>query len=330
MDGMSSMVRFAMNTYGRFTVNYCARNLDNFLVGWRFNAQALGFYKKAYDLFALSAGQVTSPLSNVAVSVLSRLRHDAPKYKGYLLSSVSLIAFVGMGLSGYLTLVGKDVILILLGPRWGPAGRIFVFFGPGIGGMLVYEMHGWIHLSIGRADRWFRWGIVEFAVTGLLFVLGLRWGPAGVAVAWTASFWILLIPAFWYAANPIRLEIRPIFAVIWKYALASLLAGCVSVAIMRELPYSGGSVALGAIIHAIEVAGVFGVLYVVAVVLTFQSVAPLFLVGKIAQELTPWGRHSRLSPAVAAVAPPAIVTFAYASTLRSNDAVNTDISARRH
>ena len=57
------MVRFAMNVYGRFTVNYFSRNTDNMLVGWRFDAQALGFYKKAYDLFALSVGLLVSPLA---------------------------------------------------------------------------------------------------------------------------------------------------------------------------------------------------------------------------------------------------------------------------
>ena len=48
--GTGEMMRFAMNTYGHFAANYCTRNLDNFLVGWFFGPQSLGFYKKAYDL----------------------------------------------------------------------------------------------------------------------------------------------------------------------------------------------------------------------------------------------------------------------------------------
>src|SRR5207248_3413719 len=103
------------------------------------------------------------------------------------------LAFVGMGIGACLTLEGNDFIRLLLGPKWGPAGQIFTFFGPGIGIMMIYSQNGSIHLSIGRADRWFRWIIVEFTVTGLLFLLGLRWGPVGVAAAWTASFWILTI-----------------------------------------------------------------------------------------------------------------------------------------
>jgi len=175
-EGTTSVVRFAMHVYGQFSVNYFARNTDNLLVGWRFSAQALGFYKKAYDLFALSASQLVSPLTAVAVAALSRLNQNSVQYKRYLLSSLGVVAFVGMGLGVDLTLVGKDVIRLLLGPGWEESGRIFTYFGPGIGIMLLYGTHGWIHLSIGTADRWFRWGIVEFAFTFLLFLVALPLG----------------------------------------------------------------------------------------------------------------------------------------------------------
>lgn len=288
--GTSSIVRFAMHTYGRFTVNYGARNLDNLLVGWRFDAQSLGFYKKAYDLFALSASQLTSPLSNVAVAVLSRLNHDRPKYRAYFLRALSLMAFVGMGLGGGLTLVGRDVIRILLGPGWEPAGRIFTFFGPGVGIMLLYGMHGWIHLSIGRADRWFRWGIVEFTVTGLLFVIGLKWGPAGVAAAWTISFGVLLLPAFWYAGKPIGLGVAPILAVTWRYVHASLLASLITVAITRDSPYFVASDTVGTALRALAILVIFEFLYLSGVVLLHRGWAPVSLVGKLALDMAPWGR----------------------------------------
>src|SRR2546428_4854049 len=94
--GTGSMVRFAIHVYGRFSLNYFARNTDNLLVGWRFNAQSLGYYKKAYDLFALSA--VVQSLTKVAVSALSQLRADSIRYRQHLLRALSVAAFVGMGL----------------------------------------------------------------------------------------------------------------------------------------------------------------------------------------------------------------------------------------
>ena len=179
-NGTVPMVRFAMSTYGRFTASYFTNNLDNLLVGWRFGAAPLGFYKKAYDLFVLPTNQLSAPLTSVAVSTLSRLDPNSTQYRHYFLRALSALAFVGFGLGAGLTLVGGDLIRLLLGPGWEEAGRIFRFFGPGIGIMLLYFTHGWIHLSIGRADRWLRWGMVELSVTASLFLVGLTRGPIGI------------------------------------------------------------------------------------------------------------------------------------------------------
>jgi PST family polysaccharide transporter len=283
-----------MNIYGRFTVNYGSRNLDNLLVGWRFAAQALGFYKKAYDLFALSAGQLVAPLSNVALAALSRVSRDSVQYRKHLLNILALIAFVGMGLGAELTLVGKDVIRLLLGPGWEASGRIFTYFGPGIGIMFLYSTHGWIHLSLGKADRWFRWGVVEFVVTGLLFILGLRRGPAGVALAWTASFWILTIPAFWYAGRPIQLRVGWIVAAAWRYVLASAIAGSTSALIIRTLPSLVA--ASGAVEAALRIAVstlLFGILYLSAVIFLHNGCAPLYQFARVLREMVPWERFQK-------------------------------------
>jgi len=297
--GTGSMVRFAIQVYGRFSLNYFTRNTDNLLVGWYFNAQSLGYYKKAYDLFALAA--VAQSLTTVAVSALSRLRGDSIRYQQHLLTALSVAAFVGMGLGADLTLVGKDVVQMLLGPQWEPAGRIFTFFGPGIGVMFLYGTHGWIHLSIGRPDRWFRWGVLEFIATGVMFVLALRWGPVGIATTWSLSLWMLTIPALWYAGRPIQLGIAPVIAVVWKYVLASLLAGGTTGLIVGELPAfivaSDPFEAAAARIAVISVS--FGLLYVSAVTILHRSLAPLFLVARLVREMVPWGRPSKPSPAIA-------------------------------
>jgi len=66
------------------------------------------------------------------------VRDDRPQYIRYVLGAIAVMSFVGMGLAGDLTLVGKDLIRLLLGPNWGTAGEIFTYFAPGIGVMIVY------------------------------------------------------------------------------------------------------------------------------------------------------------------------------------------------
>ena len=292
-----SMVRFAMHVYGRFTVNYFSRNTDNLLVGWRFNAQALGFYKKAYDLFALSAGLLVSPLANVAIAALSRFNPRSAEFRRYLVNAFTVLAFVGMGLGANLTLVGRDVIRLLLGTKWEESGRIFMFFGPGIGIMMLYFTHGWIHLSIGRADRWFRWGMVELAVTVLLFLVCLRWCPIGIAVAWTTSFWILTIPAIWYAGRPIQFGVTPMLAATWKFVLASALAACASALIMQRVGavFLGNGLAPTAARIAITSAG-FSILYLGLVIVLHRGCAPLYQLARLVRGMAPAGKLQKSSP----------------------------------
>ncbi|PYU29144.1 MAG: hypothetical protein DMG32_00770 [Acidobacteria bacterium] len=265
--GTAAMVRFAITVYGRFMINYSSRNLDNLLVGWRFNAQSLGFYKKAYDLFVLPSNQLLSPISAVVISTLSRSNRDPLQFKRYFVGTLSVSALVGMGIGGCLTLVAKDLIRLLLGPGWETSGRIFTLFGPGIGVMLIYLTLGWIHLSIGRADRWFRWTVVEFAVTAILFLLALPWGPEGIALAWTASFWILTLPGLWYAGKPIQLGISPVVAAVWKHLAASAIAGCLTLAVLRASPnFLVGSGSLEALGRIVMTSLAFGILYLGVVI----------------------------------------------------------------
>src|SRR5258708_22046060 len=63
-SGSAETLKFAWHISARFSLNYFARNSDNLLVGCRFGAPALAFYKQAYDLFALSARQLASATSN--------------------------------------------------------------------------------------------------------------------------------------------------------------------------------------------------------------------------------------------------------------------------
>jgi O-antigen/teichoic acid export membrane protein len=322
--GTSSGFKFAMNVYSHFAFSYSTRNTDNLLVGWRFGDRALGFYKRAYDLFVLPETQLLVPLSAVAVSTLSRISGDRAQFQRYFLRIITVLALVGMGVGTDFALVGEDLIRFLFGPGWDEAGRIFALFGPGIGVMLLYNTHGWIHLSIGRPERWFRWGLLEFACTASLFFLTLRWGPAGIAFAWTASYFLLMFPGFWYAGKPIALGIGSILAVIWKFFVASVAAGCATVLILKTVPYFAASVgASGALLRMVSVSSVFLVLYLGAIIVLHKGLGPInetaglvrhFLperaavdtspttdATKISQTVTEWAEKAKLQPTFASV-----------------------------
>jgi len=296
-----SMVCFAAKVYGQFSLTYATQNIDNLLVGWRFNANALGFYKKAYDLFALSASQVTSPLHNVALAALSRVNQDHVRFRRYLVSSLGMIAFVGMAMSANLTLVGRDVVRLVLGPKWLISGGIFELLAPGVGALLLYATIGWIHLSLGKPERWLRWSIVELAFTVCLFLIVLRWGPEGIATAWSISYWTLLIPAFWYAGRPIEFGISDLVVAIWRYAAAALVAGLATAALIRGSAFRGTPSSTNAALSAIIVISlIFITVYLGAVISFYRGLAPLRQLASLLRDLTPT-RNATKSAAKAAV-----------------------------
>jgi Membrane protein involved in the export of O-antigen and teichoic acid len=288
------MTRFATYTYGRFSVNYFARNVDNLLVGWRFGAPALGFYKKAYDLFSLSATQLVSSISVVAVAALSRARDNHALFIQYLLGAMSIMTFLGMWIAGDLTLIGNDIIYVLLGPGWGEAGRIFTWFAPGIGAMMLYGTHGWIHLSIGRADRWLRWGIIEWSVTILLFLAAIHWGPRGIAVAWCLSFWILTLPAMSFAGAPIGLGIRPVISAVWRYVAAAAVAGPISYILMRSLAVMLVADGVPAALLRIAVVSLmYSLLYLGAIVVLHRGPAPIVRMVNLVRDMVSVRREEK-------------------------------------
>jgi O-antigen/teichoic acid export membrane protein len=303
VPGTGASVKFAINVYSHFSFNYFSGNTDNLLVGWRFGAGALGLYKKAFDLFYLPLCQLLSPMSAVAITTLSRSSRDRAQYQRHFLSGLSVLALLGMGIGADFTLIGGDLVRFLLGPGWAETGRIFAFFGPGIGVMLLYNTHGWIHLSIGRPDRWFRWAVIEFLCTAGLFLIALPWGPRGIASAWTVSFFVLMLPAFWYAGNPIDFRVAPFLAAIWKFFVASVAAGCSTAWLIHIVPmFASAPGAQGALARLVSVSLLFFALYLGAVIALHGGLEPLRKAARLVHDLLPQRTATQLPPVEPSVA----------------------------
>jgi PST family polysaccharide transporter len=224
------------------------------------------------------------------------MNQDPDRFRRYFANALGIIAFVGMAASADLTLIGKDVVRLVLGPQWSESGRIFQLFGPGIGAMLIYSTVGWIHLSLGNPGRWLRWTLVDFAVTTSMFLVALSWGPKGVAAAWSVSYCLLLIPAFWYAGRPIGFGVSFLIAAIWRYGAASLLAALATAAIFRGTPIWASPSGPGAALETVVIVSLaFLTLYLGAVIALHRGCGPLRQVAALLRDLAP--NRTATSPA---------------------------------
>ena len=129
---------------------------------------------------------------------------------------------------------------------------------------------------------------MEFVCTASLFLLTLRWGAPGIAFAWTASYFLLMFPGFWYAGKPIGLGVGPIFAVVWKFFAASVGAAIVTALIIRAVPPFGAALgASGAFARMVSVSFIFLALYFAGVIALYRGLKPINETVSLLHDLLP-------------------------------------------
>lgn len=264
------MLAFGYKTYGNFLLSYLRNNLDKILVGKAFGKASLGHYDRACQLSSVLPNQLTIALSRVGISTLSKLRQDPARYLSYFSKSLSILALIGFPGSVLFTLMGKDLIILLLGAQWSTAGDIFVALGPGIGIFVIYNMSTWLHISLGRADRLLKWSVVVIVASVLFYSLGLLFGPMGVAVAYSALFYILLIPALWYGGKPLEIRASYYLGVLWKYWAAAFASGAIywlcvrmvgPVVLIHDHLSALPRIILGTVLYTLLYLGLIGIIF---------------------------------------------------------------------
>lgn len=184
---IGSMLKFGGHIAGFSIVNYFSRNADNFLIGRFWGAEQLGLYAIAYKLLLMPIEQINTPITNVALPALSRLQNDPEQYRRYYYKALLMITTLGMPIVGGLFVTANPLIPFLLGPQWIDSIPIFQFLIPAAFIGTFNVAMGWVFISLGMADRQFRWGILSSFTTVLIFLVSVRWGAIGIAAAYGLS-----------------------------------------------------------------------------------------------------------------------------------------------
>jgi len=237
-QGVGSMLAFGGNLTGFNVVNYFARGLDKVLIGRYWGPGQLGLYSRAYQLMMLPIIQVSAPMATVAIPTLSRLQSDPERFRRYYLKAISFIAFITMPGVIFMVVMSEEIIRLVLGEQWIGASRIFAVLGISALIQPIYNTQGWLHVSIGRTDRAFRWGLVGSAAIIASFFVGVPFGALAVASCYTAVMYLIVGPCLWYAGKPIGLKLGLIFSAIWRFLLSSICAGMICRYIMDVIGIS--------------------------------------------------------------------------------------------
>lgn len=234
--GIRSMMRFGGTLTLNGLVMYIASNFEKVLLGRYWGAEALGVYGRAYQLIRIPTDSLNWAVGDVAFPALARTQDDPSRLKRYFLKGYSLVLALTIPTTIACALFADEIVYVLLGPKWKGATQIFRLLAPTMLVFAIANPIGWLLTSVGMVGRGLK---IAFVIAPLMIasnIIGLPYGPKGVAVAYSTVTLLWMIPIIPWAVHDtvistwdvIRTVGRPLASVVPAAGLAfgiTLFAG---------------------------------------------------------------------------------------------------------
>lgn len=222
---VGSMTRFGLHVMS-FSITYAvAKSVDRILLALFYRPAQVGYYQNAITLYESSIFSVLAQVHTVGSAALSKLQSNPVALAERYEAALSTLAFFVMPLAAILSVTGEDLTVILLGAKWRAAGLLLRIIALRGIFQVIEGSQGWLHLSIGRADRWRNWGVVTLAGQIVAVLAGLPFGPRGVAVACVIEAVLIAIPSVSYAGRPIGIGSARVIRAVGPQLIGAISAG---------------------------------------------------------------------------------------------------------
>jgi PST family polysaccharide transporter len=212
-------------------VVYIASNFEKVLLGRFWGADALGIYGRAYQLINIPTGNLNSAAGEVAFSALSRLQDDPGRLKSYFLKGYSVVLGMTVPMTLACALFADDMIFVFLGPKWKAAAAIFRFLAPTILVFAIANPLSWLVMSLGLVRRSLKMGLVIAPLMILAYVLGLPYGPKGVALAYSTMMLLWVIPVIAWSVHGTVISTWDVLLAVSRPLASSIVAGGIAFAV---------------------------------------------------------------------------------------------------
>jgi PST family polysaccharide transporter len=235
---LSSMIRFGGVVTLNGLVSYFSYNLEKVLLGRFWGAESLGMYGRAYQLCNFPTEGINSTGYAVAFSALSRLQNDPTRFKAYFLKGYSLTVTLTAPISAACALFANDIVAVVLGPKWEDAAQILRLLTPTIMVFALLNPMGWMLNSLGKVERSLNMALVIAPIVMLGYLLGLPYGPVGVAVGYSVTMVGLCMPMIAWAIKGTIVSFRD----IWQAVRSPIISTIIAAAIASCVAIIGGQI----------------------------------------------------------------------------------------
>jgi PST family polysaccharide transporter len=171
---------------------------------------------------------LSSAVGEVAFSALSRLQDDPIRLKSYFLKGLSLVLGLTLPIMLVCVFFSDDLVFVVLGPKWKDAAATVRLLAPAMAIYAIINPLEWLIYSIGFGARSLKISLVfaPFMITG--YLIGLPYGPNGVAFAYSAAMTLWLIPHTLWCVHGTVISFRDILLAVSRPVASGVLAGGVA------------------------------------------------------------------------------------------------------
>jgi O-antigen/teichoic acid export membrane protein len=209
---------------------------DQTIIGRVLGKDSLGAYSFATTFSTVAMQEVGSVVSRVVPGIFSQTQHRREELRRYFLTLTELLSYLTLPATIGLALTAELFVHAVLGPQWegviAPLRLLCLFAAFSSAQVLVSHVMLWT-----GQFRAVMWCTVLTAVTlPLAFLIGVRYGLAGVALAWAVVYPLTNLPPLVIAFRTIAISFLD-----WFEALRPAVLSCIvmSVAVFGtsiELP----------------------------------------------------------------------------------------------
>lgn len=226
--GVGSIVRFGGTATLNGLIIYVAYNLEKVLLGRFWGAEALGIYGRAFQLISIPSENLNAATGGVLFAALSRLQDDSDRFKKYFLNCYSLILSLTLPSTFACVLFADDIILLVLGPKWKDAVLIFRLLAPTILVLALINPMYWLLVSLGLIGRSLRIALAIAPLVIVAYVLGLPYGPIGVAVAYSTAMMLWVVPHLVWCMHGTMISLRDLLPAVGRPLVSAMVAVAVT------------------------------------------------------------------------------------------------------
>jgi len=197
-SGIRPLVAFGVHRTASVFIFSLARGCDNLLIGRFYGPDAVGLYSRGAALVFRPFEQFLLPIEAVVVPTLSRLQSQPQRYRSTFLQLYEAVAMTAFFFSSLILALATPTTLVLLGHKWASVSAIFAGFTFTAIQLPLTNAANWLLTSQGRGRDILRVASITSFITVASFIIGLPFGPLGVAIAFSAIGLLVRLPILYY------------------------------------------------------------------------------------------------------------------------------------